>query len=160
MWSFHPLPLKTMKKWNTSSPFTARSDVATKESNTENWIYRLSFILAAGESDLDEVWSTECNYEWSESHSSMCQSQLTHASKCKCEYTPYLAIEGRLLVPILAALGPCCFSDPDSPAPSCQALCPSIPRTIHSEPWSAMSYRTYLEEDAKGNKWFMNLNLT
>lgn len=31
------------------------SDVATKESNTENLICRPGFILAAGDSDLDEV---------------------------------------------------------------------------------------------------------
>lgn len=63
--------------------------------------------------------------------------------------TPYLAIEGRLLVPSSAALAPCCSSGPGSLVPSSQALSPSIPRTTHSEPWLAGSYRTYLQ----GTTW-------
>lgn len=68
-------------------------------------------------------------------------------------WTPYLAAEGRQSVPIPAALWPCCSSSPGSPAPSCPALCPSIPRTTRSGPWSAASCRTFLQGPAgRGSK--------
>lgn len=59
-------------------------------------------------------------------------------------HTPCLADEGRWLVPIPAALGPYCSSDPRSPVPVSQAWSPPIPQTIHSVPWLTKSYRTYL----------------
>lgn len=89
-------------------------------------------------------------------------SQLEHSACADNEHvhkylhTPCLADEGRWLVPIPAALGPYCSSDPRSPVPVSQAWSPPIPQTIHSVPWLTKSYRTYLGRDRKKNKEYCN----